>query len=546
VTRTDPRSRIFAALKAENARLRDALTLGPVVAPESDAAVIETATLPRASRALATALFESRAALARSEERLSLAFAASGALAWWDWDIPADRFFASDSFARLSGVDPGEMRAGVPAAVYLDGIHPDDRDWFGARIARGLAEGGDFAEDYRLRLRDGTVRWIHARGRFVPDAAGRPGRFSGVALDITARKAADLRKDALLALGDALRDLDDVGAIAQAAARIMAGALGAVRAGYGTVDPVGETVTMLPGWHAEGTSDIAGRYAFRDYGSFIDDLKRGEVVIIADALTDERALAEALLSLGIRMLINVPILVRGRLAAVVYVHYDRPRAISEQEIVFMRTVADRTQAAVARVEAEDERAVLNHELSHRLKNTLTLVQSIASQTLRNAADLDGAREALSNRLIALGKAHDILLAGRSDGADLAEVVRGSLGLHADNPARFRIAGPSLSIGPGGALSLALILHELATNAAKYGALSAEAGRVAVEWVADQTALSLEWRETGGPAVRPPTRRGFGSRLIARGLAGGTVRTEYRAEGVACLLTSTLADLRAAP
>ena len=96
-----------------------ALTLGPVVAPESDAAVIETATLPRASRALATALFESRAALARSEERLSLAFAASGALAWWDWDIPADRFFASDSFARLSGVDPGEMRAGVPAAAEL-------------------------------------------------------------------------------------------------------------------------------------------------------------------------------------------------------------------------------------------------------------------------------------------------------------------------------------------------------------------------------------------------------------------------------------------
>ncbi len=383
--------------------------------------------------------------------------------------------------------------------------------------------------------------------RFVPDAAGRPGRFSGVALDITDRKAADLRKDALLALGDALRDLDDVGAIAQAAARIMAGALGAVRAGYGTVDPVADTVTMLPGWHAEGTISIAGRYAFRDYGSFIDDLKRGEVVIIADALTDERALAEALLSLGIRMLVNVPILVRGRLAALFYVHYDRPQAISDKEIVFMRTVADRTQAAVARVQAEDERAVLNTELSHRLKNTLTLVQSIASQTLRNAADLDGAREALSNRLIALGKAHDILLAGRSDGADLAEVVRGSLGLHADNPIRFRIVGPSLSIGPGAALSLALILHELATNAAKYGALSAEAaGRVAVEWVADQVALRLEWRESGGPAVTPPARRGFGSRLIARGLAGGTVRTDYHADGVACLLTSSLADLRAAP
>lgn len=543
MTRKDPRPRIFADLKAENARLREALSSLATegASGESDLVTRQAdAPKPRVERALTAALWESQAALARSEERLSLASAASGFLAWWDWDIPGDRFYASDSFARLSGLEPGS----APSAAYLDGIHPEDRGWVRARIARGMSEGGDFAEDYRLSLPDGTVRWIHARGRFSLDRVGRPERFAGVALDITDRKATDLRKDALIALGDALRDSDDIEAMARAAARIMAGALGAARAGYGTVDPLAETVQIMPGWNAPGAIAIAGPYAFRDYGSFIDDLKRGEVVIIADCLTDERAPSGALLSLGIRTLINVPILVRGRLTAVVFAHYERPHTISDKEILFMRTVADRTQAAVARVQAEDERRILTSELSHRLKNTLTLVQSIASQTLRNAPDVETARDALSLRLIALGKAHDILLAGRRDSADLGDVVRGSLGLHADGPERFHIDGPSLHVGPGAALSLALLLHELATNAAKYGALSAENGRVTVDWSVDEAMLRLSWRETGGPAVVAPTRKGFGTRLIERGLAGGEVRTAFDMAGLTCELTTALSELGA--
>lgn len=543
MTRNDHRSRLFAELKAENARLREVLL---AINPGGDSAEPGLTVPhngrqePRVERALTAALWESQAALARSEEWLNLASAASGFLAWWDWDIPGDRFYTSESFARLSGAEPGA----APATAFLDGIHPEDRGWVRARIARGMAEGGDFAEDYRLCLPDGTVRWVHARGRFSRDAVGRPERFAGVALDITERKATDLRKDALLALGEALRDSDDVEAMARAAARIMAGALGAVRAGYGTVDPDRETVHMMPGWHAPGAIEIAGLYAFRDYGSFIEDLKRGEVVTIADSLTDERALAGALLDLGIRVLINVPILVRGRLTALVFAHFDRPHAITDKEILFMRTVADRTQAAVARVEAEDERRILTHELSHRLKNTLTLVQSIASQTLRNAPDVETARDALSLRLIALGQAHDILLAGRRDAADLGDVVRGSLGLHADGPERFHLDGPSLPIGPGAALSLALILHELATNAVKYGALRAETGRVAVDWTVEGTVLRLSWRESGGPAVVPPTRKGFGTRLIERGLAGGEVRTTFDAGGLSCVLTTALSEIGA--
>ena len=169
---------------------------------------------------------------------------------------------------------------------------------------------------------------------------------------------------------------------------------------------------------------------------------------------------------------------------------------------------------------------------------------MASQTMRNAPDLDSARDALSLRLIALGKAQEILLAGRRDAADLMELVRGSLGLHADGPERFRLQGPSLHIGPGAALSLALLLHELATNAVKYGALSQEQGRVEVEWTDDGTFLRLSWRETGGPAVKIPTRKGFGTRLIERGLAGGEVRADFNESGFCCVLTTALSEIGA--
>jgi PAS domain S-box-containing protein len=201
-----------------------------------------------------------------------------------------------------------------------------------------------------------------------------------------------------------------------------------------------------------------------------------------------------------------------------------------------------------RKRAEAAQDILNRELSHRLKNTLTLVQSIAAQTLRNAPSMDAAREALAARLIALGKAHDILLDGHTDSACVVDLVRGALALHEDAQQRFQFTGPSLHMGPSAALSLTLILHELATNATKYGALSRPAGRVTVAWslagVGTDAEFRLVWSEQGGPPVTPPTRKGFGSRLIERGLSGGTVELRYPPEGVVCTLTTPLAGVKA--
>ncbi|GGE07252.1 hypothetical protein GCM10011390_27890 [Aureimonas endophytica] len=538
-------------LEAENARLRARLDAR---GPESDARAGFAGPSPAEAPLDPVAAAALRARLLVNEERLAFAFEASGSIGWWDWDIAADQLYTSAQFARMFGVEPEAAAKGVALSRFIDGIHPDDREWVGARIAEVIAAGGEFAEEYRLLHRDGEVSWIFARGRGYLDAAGRAIRFPGVAVDVTQRKLSDMRKSALVELGDRLRESNSLEHIAYTAAEVMARALGATRAGIGTIDHLNETVVMQPDWRAPGVASVAGLHHFRDYGSFIDDLKRGEAVVIGDVATDPRTQGnvEALLAIGVRVLVNLPIIEHGQLVAVAFVHHDRPHDWIEGELNFVRAVGDRTQAAIAQLRAEEQQRLLNRELGHRLKNNLAMVQAIVAQTLRNAPDLAAARQSLSQRLATLGRAHELLLSGSIDGTDIAAIAHATLAIHDDGQGRLRISGAPTEIGSAAALSLALMLHELATNAAKYGALSVPEGQVALEWTIaprDEEGaerLVLLWTERGGPPVRPPERRGFGSRLIERGLAGATggeVELDYRPEGLVCRMSVPLAGLQ---
>jgi PAS domain S-box-containing protein len=201
----------------------------------------------------------------------------------------------------------------------------------------------------------------------------------------------------------------------------------------------------------------------------------------------------------------------------------------------------------ARRHAEEHLKLLVNELNHRVKNTLATVQSIAIQTLRGARTVEEARGAFEARLIALSNAHNILTRENWEGADLHSIVAEALDPFRSRWAdRFAVEGPEVWVNPANAVSIAMGLHELATNAVKYGSLSNDSGRVRVAWVVEMEAgrprVRLAWGETGGPPVVPPLRRGFGSRLIERSLAadlGGEARLEYRAEGVVCTLTWAL-------
>jgi two-component sensor histidine kinase len=208
-----------------------------------------------------------------------------------------------------------------------------------------------------------------------------------------------------------------------------------------------------------------------------------------------------------------------------------------------------TQAGVdatAKEAAERLQHLLLQELHHRVKNTLATVIAITSQSLRNAPSLEEGRIAVESRLVALGRAHDLLLQAHFASAKLADVIRIAIEpFESQNAPRFAIQDTELIVGPNAVLPITLSLNELCTNAIKYGALSNEAGRIEVALATNETKLKLIWTERGGPTVRVPSRRSFGSRLIGR-LAEqlhGDVRMTYEPAGLVYELDVPLTALR---
>jgi PAS domain S-box-containing protein len=191
-----------------------------------------------------------------------------------------------------------------------------------------------------------------------------------------------------------------------------------------------------------------------------------------------------------------------------------------------------------RKRAESTQRLLIGELNHRVKNTLASVQAIATQTLRHSAEPAEFAPTFIGRIHALARAHSLLSATTWQGARLRELIEGQLQLGTIDPARLTFAGPEIELSPEPALHLALVLHELSTNANKYGALSNEDGRVRLEWRLKAGKLELEWIETSGPAVAAPSRRGFGTALIERSLKaeGGSAQASFAPEGLRWLLT----------
>jgi two-component sensor histidine kinase len=197
--------------------------------------------------------------------------------------------------------------------------------------------------------------------------------------------------------------------------------------------------------------------------------------------------------------------------------------------------------------AHEQQQLLNGELAHRIKNTMSVVQAIAHQTLGNVEDQD-AVEAFGKRLGALASAHDVLTRDQWSSARLGDVARSAIATFGDD--RFTLEGPEVTIGPRATLALTLMLHELATNAAKYGALTVPAGRVMIDWAVrcegDTETLELNWMERGGPPVQEPRRKGFGSRLIRMGLSGsGGVTLQYGPDGLSMRASAPLYQIKEA-
>jgi two-component sensor histidine kinase/CheY-like chemotaxis protein len=202
-----------------------------------------------------------------------------------------------------------------------------------------------------------------------------------------------------------------------------------------------------------------------------------------------------------------------------------------------------------RARTDNERALLNAELNHRVKNILALVKSIAVQTGANASSVDEYASSFEGRLRALSYAHDQSFAGKN-GGELRSLIEAEAGMHrfSSLPDRIALSGPPVGLTERAFGVFALLLHEMMTNAAKYGSLSSPAGRLDLSWVyAESGDCVIDWRESGGPAVRKPTRNGFGTTLIQRTLKhdlGGEVELDFAPDGLVAHFVLPAAHLHA--
>jgi len=249
---------------------------------------------------------------------------------------------------------------------------------------------------------------------------------------------------------------------------------------------------------------------------------------------------------GFRAAFGFPIKSEGQVIAVLEFFTTAVSSPDTELMLTVRTLGEQLGRVMERKRTEEHQRLLLHELNHRVKNTLAIVQGLAAQTFKGDAADPSSKQAFEGRLAALAEAHDLLTGANWEAASLRDVVeRSSRGCGAD-PTRVKISGPDLWLQPKAAVSLSMALHELCTNAVKYGAFSTEAGSVSVSWkmIKNEGAphIVLRWEESGGPPVSPPLRQGFGTRMIERALAselGGSAKLEFPTSGARCIITAPL-------
>ena len=427
------------------------------------------------------------------EEILELAERSAG-IGVWDIDMATGMLRGRPQLFRLMGLEP--TSGPVPIDTLRALRHPDDRD----RVADGLQHvldgGSDFYEvEYRIVRPDHQVRWIFRRGRIVRDARGKPIRYSGVDIDITERKAAEAALTESEQRYRALVDnASDIVATMDLDMRITSANPAIERIlGYERSEIIGTPISrLIPADQLNKQNEMLQRkHEGAEVTRYETDLLRKD---------------------GQRCTVEVN-------SKLVLDPLGQPTGIHS----IARDITERRNA-------EARQTLLLRELQHRTKNMLAVVQSVVANTLTRGSRVEEAREAIIGRLQAIARAQEFVASGKSGGAPLHELVEGQLATFAG---RAKIEGPPVYAGAPFAQMFALVIHELATNAAKYGSLSQPRGHVVVSWVVrdgpSEPRLAFSWLERNGPPVAPPAHEGFGSRLISAALTG-TPRIAFKPQG----------------
>ncbi len=465
-------------------------------------------------------------------------------LAWG----PSLIFIYNDAYAPILGIRHPQA-LGQPFQDIWSDIWQD----ITPLIETALSGRATWSEDLHLLMqRKGYPEdtWYTFSYSPIRDESGGVGGLFCACTETTAKVLIQQRLTFQVELSERLRAAGTEAEVRRVASALLCERLGADRAGYKEFDPDGEHFVIDNGWRHDGLPPISGRHALSDFGVEVaEGLRSGRSLRVDDVATDPRTrdATPAFAALQARALLMTPLMRDGRIVAAVSAHMAQPRRWTDMDEALVAAVVDQGWQALERLRGEARLRLLVNELNHRVKNTLATVQSIASHTLRGAASPQAARADFEARILSLSRAHDVLTRQTWEGADLDEIAATTLEPFAAlGDGRLVRQGPHVRVSPREALALSMALHELATNASKYGALSGDEGRVSLEWDLGRGVrarrLRLTWTETGGPPVSPPPRRGFGTRLIERGLArelNGSARVTFAPQGVVCTVEAVL-------
>ena len=447
-------------------------------------------------------------AVRESERRLRVALVA-GRMGAWSYDLTTGIQRWDESQYRLLGLDPSVSPS---RELFLSIVHPDDLGSVEFELET-LPLDTYLDAEFRIIRPNGEIRWINAHSIAHAGPDGKPMEMIGVNRDMTAQKEAET----------ALR-------ISEERQRL---AVEANDVGTWDFDMVGgehrwsAQFRKLWGLPPEAPADIGLLHPLVDEADWTLIRERWEAA--CDPASDGRISLEYQIR---RADDGAPrwVMFNGRIFFD-DVHHRPVRAVG--------VMLDTTE----RREAEERQRLILRELNHRVKNNLAVVQAIVSQTMRMSSKPTEAFERIQARLMAISRTHDFLNMSDWGGVSLGRLLEGELEPYTSrDPQRILLSGKVIVLDSTTALSLGLVFHELATNAAKYGALSAETGRLKVRWEltgeGETGTISIDWMESGGPVVRTPRRKGFGSRLIegsVTGRLGGTVETDFARDGLRCRL-----------
>ena len=449
-------------------------------------------------------------ALRESQGRLSSALDAAGMVGTWDWSIATDTVYCDAQLSALCSVDPNVGEEGAPLSEYLKAVHPDDVGRLQAAIECAIATGEKLSQDCRLVQRDGSVRWVIARGRCLYDSQGTPLRFPGAVVDVSECRQAEF------ALKESEARLQQALTAGQVMAFEWDARTGLSQRSQNTVQILG----LARGQDANKPgNDFLARVHPDDRAAF-----RAHVYGVGPASP----------SYSTKFRFVRPDGQEVWLEETAKAEFD-----ASGRVVRLKGL---TRDVTELKRADEHQNLLVAELDHRVKNALACVSAIAQRSREGGPSMDEFLEVLDGRINSMANAHALLSRGRWQGVSLAELVHCELA-PCVGEGNAVVEGPEVVLAAEATQAVATVLHELVTNAAKYGALSTPHGRVSVHWdwlgnASARRPLVLEWRETGGPAIVAAKKAGYGTSVICDLIPyelGGMVDLVLASEGVRCRL-----------